>query len=174
MGALLNASRELADLPLFIDDEPVRTVGQIGAIARRIQRKHGLGLLIIDYLQLIESEDRRAMREQQIAQITRRLKSIAKELDIPVMALSQLNRVLETRDNKRPKLSDLRESGAIEQDADVVMFLHRPEVYNPLDTPGLAEVIVAKNRSGPTGFVNLTWRKEFMRFENYSPAPEFE
>ncbi len=169
---LADTASLLAKWPLFIDDQAGRTVGQIAAIARRMKRKHKLGLLIIDYLQLIEPEDKRAPREQQIAQITRRLKGIAKDLGIPVIALSQLNRGLETRDNKRPRLADLRESGAIEQDADIVMFLHRPEVFDPTDQPGLAEVIVAKHRSGPTGTVKLTWRKECMRFENYAAIPD--
>jgi replicative DNA helicase len=168
--ALLDASSELSRLPLFIDDQPGRTVGQIGAICRRLKRRNNLGLVIIDYLQLIEPEDKRANREQQIAQITRRLKAIAKENEVPVIALSQLNRGVELREDKRPRLADLRESGAIEQDADIVMFLHRPDAYNPEDRPGLAEVIVAKHRSGPTGIVSLQWRKESMRFDDYDTS----
>lgn len=167
--ALLEASAELSQLPLFIDDEPGRTVSQISAICRRVKRRHRLGLVIIDYLQLIEPEDKRANREQQIAQITRRLKRIAKENSVPVIALSQLNRGVELRDDKRPRLADLRESGAIEQDADIVMFLHRPDAYNPDDRPREAEVIVAKHRSGPTGIVVLEWRKESMRFQDRAP-----
>jgi len=166
--ALLHAAQELSTIPLFIDDMPARTVGQIGAICRRMRRRHRIGLVIIDYLQLIEPEDKKANREQQIAQTTRRLKGIAKENDIPVIALSQLNRGVELREDKRPRLADLRESGAIEQDADIVMFLHRPDAYNPDDRPGEAEVIVAKHRSGPTGIVTLRWRKESMRFEDYT------
>jgi len=165
--ALLEASSELSRLPLFIDDSPGRTVAQISAICRRLKRRNNLGLVIIDYLQLIEPEDKRANREQQIAQITRRLKGIAKENSLPLIALSQLNRGVELREDKRPRLADLRESGAIEQDADIVMFLHRPDAYNPEDKPGLAEVIVAKHRSGPTGIVSLAWRRESMRFDNY-------
>ena len=165
--ALLEASTELSQLPLFIDDSPGRTVAQIGAICRRLKRRNNLGLVIIDYLQLIEPEDKKSNREQQIAQITRRLKGIAKENSLPVIALSQLNRGVELRDDKRPRLADLRESGAIEQDADIVMFLHRPDAYNPEDRPGLAEIIVAKHRSGPTGIVSLQWRRESMRFDNY-------
>jgi replicative DNA helicase len=165
--ALIDASAELSELPLFIDDSPGRTVAQIGAICRRLKRRNNLGLVIIDYLQLIEPEDTRANREQQIAQITRRLKGIAKENNLPVIALSQLNRGVELREDKRPRLADLRESGAIEQDADIVMFLHRPDAYNPEDRPGLAEVIVAKHRSGPTGIVSLQWRKESMTFADY-------
>lgn len=170
--ALWQASDELSKIPIFIDDKPGRTVGQISAIARRLKRKSNIGLMIIDYLQLIESEDRAASREQQISQITRRLKGIAKEIQVPVIALSQLNRGVEMREDKRPRLADLRESGAIEQDADIVMFLHRPDAYDPGDRPGLAEILVAKHRSGPTGIVNLTWKKEFMRFFDYSHQAE--
>ncbi len=167
---LMQASSELNSVPLFIDDSPGRTMAQIGAICRRLARRNQLGLVIIDYLQLIEPEEKGAPREQQIAQITRRLKALSKELDIPLIALAQLNRGVELREDKRPRLADLRESGAIEQDADLVMFLHRPDAYNPEDNPGLAEVIVAKHRSGPTGMVHLTWLKESMRFVDYSNA----
>lgn len=167
--ALLEASSELSRIPLFIDDHPGRTVGQISAICRRLKRRNNLGLVIIDYLQLIEPEDKKANREQQIAQITRRLKGIGKECRLPIIALSQLNRGVELREDKRPRLADLRESGAIEQDADIVMFLHRPDAYNPEDRPGLAEIVVAKHRSGPTGIVNLQWRRESMRFTDYDP-----
>jgi len=170
--SLLEASSELSRLPLFIDDHPGRTVGQIAAICRRLKRRSNLGLVIIDYLQLIEPEDKRANREQQIAQITRRLKGIAKENELPLIALSQLNRGVELREDKRPRLADLRESGAIEQDADIVMFLHRPDAYNPEDRPGLAEVVVAKHRSGPTGIVNLQWRRESMRFTDHDPMQD--
>jgi len=169
---LMEASQSLSELPLFIDDRAGRTVAQIAAISRRIYRKHQIGLVIIDYLQLVEPEDRRAPREQQIALITRRLKGLAKELDIPVIALAQLNRGVELREDKRPRLADLRESGAIEQDADLVLFLHRPDAYDPADNPGVAEVIIAKHRSGPTGIIPLTWRKEYMRFESYSGMAE--
>jgi replicative DNA helicase len=174
--ALMRASQELGEAPLFIDDKPGRTMSQIGAITRRMKRQNDIGLVMIDYLQLIEAEDRRAPREQQVAQITRRLKFLAKEMNIPVIALAQLNRGVESRTgpDKKPRLSDLRESGSIEQDADVVIMLHRPEVYEP-DNPelkGLAEVIIAKNRSGPVGTVRLTWRNEFLRFENWSGCNE--
>jgi replicative DNA helicase len=169
---LMETSQVLSELPLFIDDQAGRTIAQIAAISRRLYRKHEIGLVIVDYLQLIEPEDRRVPREQQISLITRRLKGIAKELDIPVIALAQLNRGVELREDKRPRLADLRESGAIEQDADLVIFLHRPDAYDPSDQPGLAEVIIAKHRSGPTGIVPLTWRKEYMRFESYSGMHE--
>jgi replicative DNA helicase len=169
---LVRASDDLARLPLFIDDKPGRTMTQVAALARRLHRKAPLGAIIIDYLQLIEPDEKNAPREQQIAQISRRLKFLAKELRVPVVALAQLNRGVELREDKRPRLADLRESGAIEQDADMVMFLHRPDAYDPEDRPGEAEIVVAKHRSGPTGIVRLTWRKEYMRFENYSPMAD--
>jgi replicative DNA helicase len=169
---LAAASDELHNLPLFIDDKPARTMSQISAISRRQHRKEPLGVIIIDYLQLIEPEDKRVPREQQIASISRRLKFLAKELNVPVIALSQLNRGVELREDKRPRLADLRESGSIEQDADKVMFLHRPDAYDPNDRPGEAEIVIAKHRNGPTGIVKLTWRGEFMRFEDYSAVPD--
>lgn len=164
---LMRASSELSELPVFVDDQPGRSMSQIGAICRRLKRKNDIRLVIIDYLQLIEPEDKRAPREQQIAQITRRLKFLAKEISVPVMALAQLNRGVELRDDKRPRLADLRESGAIEQDADIVMFLHRPDMYDPEDRPGEAEVIVAKHRNGPTGIVRLSFKKQHMQFQDY-------
>ncbi|MCH2212814.1 MAG: replicative DNA helicase [Fuerstiella sp.] len=169
---LAAASGDLHNLPLFIDDKPARTMSQIAAISRRQHRKEPLGAVIVDYLQLIEPEEKQLPREQQIAGISRRLKFLAKELNVAVIALSQLNRGVELREDKRPRLADLRESGSIEQDADKVMFLHRPDAYDPNDRPGEAEIIIAKHRSGPTGIVKLTWRAEFMRFENYSPVPD--
>jgi replicative DNA helicase len=171
---LMVASSELNEMPLFIDDRPGRTVSQISAIARRLKRQHKLGIVIVDYLQLVEPEDKKAPREQQIAYISRRLKFIAKELDIPVIALAQLNRGVELREDKRPRLADLRESGAIEQDADLISFLHRPSAYDPEDRPGEAEVIIAKHRSGPTGIVTLAWRPQYMRFEDYAGGSEPE
>lgn len=171
---LYQASDDLSRLPLFIDDKPGRTMAQVAALARRQHRKAPLGVIIIDYLQLIEPDEKNAPREQQIAQISRRLKFLAKELKVPVIALAQLNRGVELREDKRPRLADLRESGAIEQDADMVMFLHRPDAYDPEDRPGEAEIIVAKHRSGPTGIVKLTWRREYMRFENYSPIADID
>ncbi len=132
---LVKASDDLSRLPLFIDDKPGRTMSQVAALARRIHRRSPLGVIIIDYLQLIEPDDKNSPREQQIAQISRRLKFLAKELKVPVIALAQLNRGVELREDKRPRLADLRESGAIEQDADMVMFLHRPDAYDPEDRP---------------------------------------
>jgi replicative DNA helicase len=166
------AAQELSQLPLFIDDAPGRTMAQMGAICRRLKRRDNLGLIIIDYLQLIEPEDKKAPREQQIALISRRLKFMAKEIEAPVIALAQLNRGVELREDKRPRLADLRESGSIEQDADVVMFLHRPAAYDPEDRPGEADVIIAKNRSGPTGFVSLAWLADTMRFGDLTRVPD--
>jgi replicative DNA helicase len=171
---LLATSTRLSELPIFIDDTPGRSMGQVAAISRRLKRRYGLGLVIIDYLQLIEPEDRKAPREQQVAAIARRLKFLAKELNVPVIALAQLNRGVDLRADKQPKLADLRESGAIEQDADLVMFLHRPDAYDPADRPNEAELIVAKHRNGPTGLVPLRWTKEYMRFESRSHLDEPE
>ncbi len=162
--ALMEARTELQALPIFIDDTAGRTMSQVAAVSRRLKRRHELKLVIIDYLQLVESEEKNVPREQQISTITRRLKFLSKDLAIPVIALAQLNRAVEQREDKRPRLADLRESGAIEQDADVVMFLHRPEAYDPSDRPGEADLIVAKNRSGPVGTVPLTWLKEMLKF----------
>lgn len=165
-AALMAATDEVRELPLFIDETPNQTVSKIVAISRREARRFGLGLVIIDYLQLIQAEDRRQPREQQVADITRRLKVLAKELGIPVVALAQLNRSVEQREDKRPRLSDLRESGAIEQDADVVMFLHRPEVFDPGHRKGEADLIIAKNRGGPLGVAELAWLPSRMKFAN--------
>ena len=166
---LLRSASQLGELPIYIDDQPGRSMPQISAICRRVKRRYGLGLIIIDYLQLIEPEDKKAPREQQVAAIARRLKFLAKEMNVPVIALAQLNRGVDLRQDKQPKLADLRESGAIEQDADIVMFLHRPDAYDPADRPGEAEVIVAKNRNGPTGIVPLVWLRESLRFGERAP-----
>jgi replicative DNA helicase len=167
---LMETANSLRELKIFIDDTAGRTISQVAAIARRIKRRHGLGLIVIDYLQLVEADERNLPREQQISSITRRMKFLAKDLDIPVIALSQLNRSVEQRQDKRPQLGDLRESGAIEQDADVVMFLHRPEAYDPEDRPGEADLIVAKNRHGPTPIVQLVWIRTMMRFGDRAPT----
>lgn len=166
---LMEASNEMRQHHIFIDDQAGRTMSQIAAIARRLKRRATLDIVVIDYLQLIETEDKNMPREQQISSITRRLKFLAKDLDIPVIALAQLNRGVEQREDKRPRLSDLRESGAIEQDADIVMFLHRPEAYDPEDRPGEADLIIAKNRHGPIGTVELTWLREMLKFGDKSP-----
>ena len=157
----------LEDTPIYIRDDASPTVLQIKAQARRMKKKYGIGLVVVDYLQLMR-DPREKVREQQIARISGDLKAMAKELDIPVLALSQLNRELEKRPNKRPKLADLRESGALEQDADVVIFLYRDEMYRK-DSPdkGIAEVEVAKQRKGPTGLVKLAYLAQFTKFQNY-------
>lgn len=170
--ALMKAASELSEMPMFIDDQPGRSMPQIGAVARRLKRRFGLSIIIIDYLQLIEPEEKAAPREQQVALITRRLKYLSKELNVPVIALAQLNRGVELREDKRPRLADLRESGSIEQDADVVMFLHRPAAYDPEDRPGEADIIIAKNRHGPIGTVSLSWLSDSMRFGDLARIQE--
>jgi len=163
------AAGPLSEAPIFIDDTPAITVLELRAKARRLKAQHNLGLLIIDYLQLMGSSGRIESRQQEISQISRALKSVAKELDLPVVALSQLSRAVEARTgNHRPQLSDLRESGAIEQDADVVMFVYRDEVYNKDDESvrGKAEIIIGKQRNGPIGTANVTFLKDFARFDN--------
>ncbi len=163
---LTTASSELNELKLFIDDTPAINVTELRAKCRRLKRESGLDMVIIDYLQLM-SGGKSDNREQQISEISRSLKALAKELDIPVLALSQLNRSVEGRNDKRPMPSDLRESGAIEQDADIIIFLYRDEVYHKdSNDKGVAEIIIAKHRHGPTGVVRLTFIKEFTRFEN--------
>jgi replicative DNA helicase len=171
---LNTAAAFLGGLPIFIDDLAGQNMTRISAVARRMKRAHNIGVVIIDYLQLIEAEDRGIPREQQISSITRRLKFLAKDLSVPVIALGQLNRGVENREDKKPKLSDLRESGAIEQDADIVMFLHRPDAYDPEVRPGEADLIVAKNRSGPVGTAPLTWMKTQLKFVDRSNLPEPE
>ena len=125
-----------------------------------------LGLIVIDYIQLIDSEESRDSRQEQIAKISRRLKTLARDLSVPVVALSQLNRAVENREDRRPRMADLRESGAIEQDADIVLMVHRPEYYDPNDQPGIAELILTKNRNGATDTVKVTFLKKITRFEN--------
>ncbi len=179
---LLEAAAGLSNAALFVDDTPNRTVTEIAAAARRLKRRSNLGLVVIDYLQLIEPDNPRDPRQEQVARIARRLKGLARELSIPVLCLAQLNRQAETTKDNRPRLSHLRESGAIEQDADVVMFVHREEYYHSReeaadrDLIGKAEIICAKQRNGPTGEVKLTWQQEYTRFENFSERAydEFE
>lgn len=165
-----NAVLRLSDAPVYIDDNPRLTVMDIRARARRLRKQAGdLGIVVIDYLQLMSSRTKAENRQVEVAEMSRGLKILARELECPVVALSQLSRGLEARTDKRPMLSDLRESGSLEQDADVVLFLHRPEVYtdNPSpDEQGVAEIIVAKHRSGPTGSAQLAWLANYARFEN--------
>lgn len=178
MTQLGKAYNELVSAPIFIDDAPARNMLQITATTRRLCLRQKLGMVVVDYIQLIDSEDSRDSRQEQIAKISRRMKTLARELSVPVVALSQLNRAVESREDRRPRMADLRESGAIEQDADVVLLLHRPEYYDANDQPGVAELIVAKNRNGPTGSVKLTFEKTLTRFANlaniaepYEPGP---
>ena len=168
---LISTANEISQAPLFVDDSPSRTVSEVAAAARRIKRREGeLGLIVVDYLQLIEPDNSRDPRQEQVAKIARRLKGVARELEVPLLCLSQLNRQAEDSKDHRPRLSHLRESGAIEQDADVVMFVHREEYYHRGDEraqyAGQAEIIVAKQRNGPVGDVQLTWEADFTRFSN--------
>jgi replicative DNA helicase len=164
---LIQAVSELSNARIFIDDTPSLGVVEMRAKARRLKLEHGLGLLIVDYLQLMQGGFRSENRTQEIASISRALKGLAKELDLPVVALSQLSRAPESRGDHRPQLSDLRESGALEQDADVVVFIYREEEYDPApDNKGIAELIIGKQRNGPTGTIKLAFIKEYTRFEN--------
>ena len=167
---LSDAMSVLSDARVYIDDTPSIGVLEMRAKSRRLQAEHGLDLVIIDYLQLMQGRGRFENRNQEIASISRSLKALAKELEVPVVALSQLSRAPESRGDKRPQLSDLRESGALEQDADVVMFLFREDMYE--ETPenaNVAEIIIGKQRNGPTGTVKLAFLKQQTRFENLSP-----
>ena len=167
---LTSAINLLAETKLFIDDTPALSPTEVRSRARRLMREHGqLGLIVLDYLQLMQSPSSGDNRVQQISDISRGLKALAKELQVPVIALSQLNRNLEQRPNKRPVMSDLRESGASEQDADLIVFVYRDEVYNE-DSPdkGIAEIIIGKQRNGPLGTVRLTFLGQYTRFENFA------
>lgn len=161
------AAARLARAPLYIDDSALLSVRQVRAKAKRLQAEKGLGLIVIDYLQLMQAARRAENRQQEITEISRSLKGLAKDLQVPVLALAQLSRQVESRMDKRPIMSDLRDSGSIEQDADVVMFIYRDEYYNPdTEKRSVAEIIVAKQRNGPTGVVELAFLKEFTRFMN--------
>ncbi len=159
----------LSEAKIFIDDTPALSPSELRARARRLKREHDLGLIVIDYLQLMQVPGNKENRATEISEISRGLKALAKELNIPVVALSQLNRSLESRTDKRPLMADLRESGAIEQDADVIVFIYRDEYYNQDSTEkGVAEIIIGKQRNGPTGTVRLTFLGQFTKFENYA------
>ncbi|MEO8672719.1 MAG: replicative DNA helicase [Tahibacter sp.] len=160
----------LADTKIFIDDTPSLSPSELRARSRRLKREHDLGLIVIDYLQLMQVPGNKENRATEISEISRNLKALAKELNVPVVALSQLNRSLEQRQDKRPVMADLRESGAIEQDADLIMFIYRDDYYNP-ESPdkGLAEIIIGKQRSGPTGTIKLTFLGQYTKFENHAP-----
>ncbi len=175
MQKLIAAGDILRQARLYIDDTPGQTMLRIAATARRLARPdHGqIKLVVIDYLQLIEPENRRDPRQEQVAQISRRLKFLARELNIPVMALAQVNRSSEDRQDHRPRLADLRESGSIEQDADTCMLLHRPGRFDGGQEDNVIEVLVAKQRNGPTGDVTLTYLKQYMRYENYAGDTDF-
>ena len=167
---LLSEGEKLKNMPLWIDDSSILSPMELRAKARRLKRQEGeLSLIVVDYLQLMQLPLSVENRVNQISEISRSLKSLAKELDVPVIALSQLNRAVEQRPNKRPIMADLRDSGAIEQDADVILFIYRDEVYNEDSEQGnKAEIIIGKQRNGPIGTVNLTFLKEYTRFENFS------
>jgi replicative DNA helicase len=178
---IVEEAADVSQAPLFVDDYPSRTMTEIAAAARRLKRRGGLGLIVIDYLQLIEPDNSKDQRQEQVAKIARRLKGLARELKIPVLCLAQLNRQAETSKDNKPRLSHLRESGAIEQDADVVMFVHREEYYQTNDddrarVAGQAEIIVSKQRNGPIGDIKLTFHKDFTRFADsaHRPYDEFE
>jgi replicative DNA helicase len=169
---LAKAYSDLSVAKIFIDDSATLTPLEMRAKCRRLKAEHGLGMVVIDYLQLVTGAGRVENRQQEIASISRSVKGLAKELNVPVVALSQLSRAPEARTEKRPQLSDLRESGALEQDADVVMFIYREEEYKPTDeNRGIAEIIIGKQRNGPTGSLKLAFLKEYTRFENYEWRP---
>ncbi|MEE8219562.1 MAG: DnaB-like helicase C-terminal domain-containing protein, partial [bacterium] len=190
-GPLSLAAGNLAEVPIFIDDTAVMTDLEIRAKSRRIKAEKNIGLIIVDYLQLVRGRDRHESRHQEVSDVTRSLKALAKELEVPVIAVSQLSRAVEQRQGRRPQLSDLRESGAIEQDADLVVFIYRADAYareetsdetkgkrytdSPPpenETEGIAEIIIGKQRNGPTGMVKLAFLKEYARFENLSRRME--
>ncbi len=189
----VRVSNELSELPLYIDDTAALDIDSLCSRARRLQRQRGLDVVFVDYLQLVESTLRREAREQRVAEVSRRLKALAKELNIPVVALAQLSRQVEARESKRPQLSDLRESGSIEQDADIVILIHREEYYVERDRPperdqvkfvkwqdemakvhNLAELHIAKHRNGPTGNVDLFFDRHFTQFGDYRPGEDHE
>jgi len=179
---LNSAIQVLDEAPIFVDDTPALSIFEFRAKARRLKMQHDIGIILVDYLQLMTAgNDNRGSREQEVSMISRSLKAIAKELDVPIIALSQLNRSVESREGRRPQLSDLRESGAIEQDADMVIFIHRPEYYGlSQDEEGnslhnVAEIIIAKHRNGAVGDVRLTFRKELAKFLDMEEYPaDFE
>jgi replicative DNA helicase len=170
---IVAAVNKMQNHTMIIDDQPGLKITDLRARARRMKESHNIGLLVVDYLQLLSgsgSNKTAENRQNEISEISRMLKNLARELDIPIICLSQLSRKVEDRQGHRPMMSDLRESGSIEQDADVVLFLLRREYYDPMDKPGMAELIVAKNRHGSVGSVHLTFRKEIAQFANFSPA----
>ncbi|MFH0764060.1 MAG: replicative DNA helicase [Candidatus Omnitrophota bacterium] len=170
---LVSAAGKLSEAPIYIDDSPGITVLELRAKARRLKAQFDIKLIVLDYLQLMQGPAKADSRQQEISEISRSLKALARELNVPLIAISQLSRAVEQRSDHRPQLSDLRESGAIEQDADLVMLLLREEYYNPTDeNKGIAELIIAKQRNGPVGSMNLAFLGEYMRFENIAPRTE--
>jgi replicative DNA helicase len=169
------ATEKLTDSALFIDDTPSLSPGDIRARARRLKREHkDLGLIVVDYLQLMQVPGNQENRATEISEISRSLKALARELEVPVIALSQLNRALESRNDKRPVMSDLRESGAIEQDADLIVFIYREEVYNKDTTEkGVAEIIIGKQRNGPLGTVKTVFQGQYTKFVNMAREDRF-
>jgi replicative DNA helicase len=172
---LVDAAQKLSEAPIFIDDTPSISALELRAKCRRLKAKHDIQMVIIDYLQLMRGSYRSESRQQEISEISRSIKALARELSIPIIAISQLSRAAEQREDHRPRLSDLRESGAIEQDADIVMLLFREEYYNPTEeNTGVAEVIVAKQRNGPTGTIKMAFLKEYTKFSNLSRLEQEE
>ena len=170
---LVSAAGKLSEAPIYIDDSPGLSVLEIRAKARRLKAQFDIKLMVLDYLQLMQGPAKADNRQQEISEISRSLKSLARELNVPLIAISQLSRAVEQRSDHRPQLSDLRESGAIEQDADLVILLLREEYYNPTEeNKGISEVIIAKQRNGPVGSLNLAFLGEYMRFENMTPRSE--
>ena len=175
-GQLTDAANQLAELPIYIDDTSGIGVLEMKARCRRLLKKRDLALVVIDYLQLVQGRRSAESRQIEISEISRALKALAKDLNVPVLALSQLNRKVEDRPNKRPQLADLRESGAIEQDADVIAFIYRDEMYHPTteDNRNIAEIILAKQRNGPTGYFKLTFEQEYTRFRDYAEEEYYQ
>jgi replicative DNA helicase len=173
---LTSAMNLLHKSKIFIDDTPALSPAELRARARRLKRRHDIDLVVVDYMQLMAVPDTRENRATEIAEISRSLKTIAKELNIPVVALSQLNRDLEKRGDRRPVMSDLRESGSIEQDADLIVFIYRDEVYTKeaCNEPGVAEIIIGKHRNGPIGTVKLSWQGPWLRFYNLAPEVDYQ
>jgi replicative DNA helicase len=170
---LVSAAGKLSDAPIYIDDTPGISILELRAKARRLKAQHDIKMIVLDYLQLMEGPAKADSRQQQISEISRSLKALARELNVPLIAISQLSRAVESRTDHMPQLSDLRESGAIEQDADLVLLLLREEYYNPTDeNKGVAKVNVAKQRNGPTGVLELSFIGEYMRFENRASRGE--
>ena len=164
------ATSQLSEAKLFIDESPALTPTELRARARRIKREHQLGLIVVDYLQLMQVPGTKENRATEIAEISRGLKALAKELEVPVIALSQLNRAVEQRTEKKPVMSDLRESGSMEQDADMILLIYRDEVYDKNSTKkGIAEIDLAKHRNGEIGTFLLTFQGQYTRFANYAP-----